>query len=249
MRAHGDWVQGLAEAFAAAGEAGPTVGATALVTADGAALERAVGVDPARPYQRFEGTPVFEERELSVGDILRDHLWDGITSLLPGGDTPVDVAIEMLGDLAEQLAPELLNQMLGMRAYGRSPDYVVAEVDAFSPFFGLGGGAFVTYSRSGEIFVAPEGGVGVPGAGVSVRAGWLDQDEMPSGDEVDAFIEGFAVTGSLGVGQYAVAGTWNVGTDITDIAVEEGATVGDDPGSVSVSYSQDVGDSGYSWTG
>jgi hypothetical protein len=249
MRALGSWVQGLAEAFAAAGGAGPTDGATALVTADGAELERFVGVDPARPYRRAEGVPVFEERAVSIEDIVRDHIWDGLKSLLPGGDTPVDVAIDMLRELAEQLAPELLNQMLSMRAYGRSPDYVVAEADAFSPFFGLGGGAFITYTRSGEVFVAPEGGVGVPGGGVGVRAGWLDQDDMPSDDEVNAFIEGWAVTGSVGLGQYAVAATWNVGTDLTDVAYEQGGEVGDDPGSVSVSYSADVGDSGYGWTG
>jgi hypothetical protein len=249
MRALGGWVQGLAEAFAAAGGAGATVGATALVTAERAELERLVGVDPARPYRRFEGTQVFEDRDVSIEDLIRDHLWDGLRSLLPGGDSPTDVALDMLRELAEQLAPELLNQMLSMRAYGRSPDYVVAEADAFSPFFGLGAGAFITYTRSGEIFLAPEGGVGVPGGGVSVRAGWLDQDEMPSDDELNAFIEGWAVTGSIGVGQYAVAATWNVGTDVTDVAFEQGAEAGEDPGSVSVSYSADVGDSGYGWTG
>ena len=154
---------------------------------------------------------------------------------------------------AECLVPKdvmtgILNQMLRMRAYGRAPDYVVVEADAYTPFFGLGGGAFITYSRSGQIFVAPEGGVGVPGAGVSVRAGWLDQDDLPSGTDVDDFIEGFAVTGSLGVGTYAVAATWNVGSDITDVSFEEGAELGEDPGSISLSYSADVGDAGCAWT-
>jgi hypothetical protein len=239
----------LAEAFAVAGGAGSTVGATALVTAQRDALERYVGVDPERPYRYAEGAPVFEERDVSIEDILRDHIWDGLKSLLPGGDSPADVALDMLRELAEQLAPALLNQMLSMRAYGRTPDYVVAEADAFSPLFGLGGGAFITYTRSGEIFLAPEGGVGVPGGGVSVRAGWLDQDEMPSDDDVNAFVEGWAVTGSIGVGQYAVAATWNAGTDLTDVAFEQGGEVGDDPASLSVSYSADVGDSGYGWSG
>jgi hypothetical protein len=249
MRALGGWVQGLADAFAAAGGAGPAVGATALVTADRAELERDVGVDPTRPYRRAEGAPVFEERDVSIEEILRDHLWDGLKSLLPGGESPTDVALDMVEELAEQLAPQLLNQLLSMRAHGRLPDYVVAEADAFTPFFGLGAGAFITYTRSGEIFVAPEGGVGVPGGGVSVRAGWLDQDEMPSDDDVNAFVEGWAVTGSVGVGQYSVAATWNVGSDITDVSYEEGAEVGEDPGSVTVGYSADAGDSGYGWTG
>ncbi|MEY2591188.1 MAG: hypothetical protein QOJ67_3172 [Acidimicrobiaceae bacterium] len=248
MRALGGWVEGLAEAFAVAGGAGPSVGATSLVTADAAAIERSVGIDPARPYELAQRSAPFAARDVSIGDIIRDHLWDGFTSLWPGGETPADVALDSLRDLARQLAPGILNQMLRMRAYGRAPDYVVVEADAFTPFFGLGGGAFITYSRSGRTFVAPEGGVGVPGAGVSVRAGWLDQDDLPSGTDVDNFIEGFAVTGSLGVGTYAVAATWNVGSDITDVSFEEGAELGEDPGSISLSYSADVGDAGCAWT-
>jgi hypothetical protein len=138
--------------------------------------------------------------------------------------------------------------MLSMRAYGRAPDYIVVEADAFTPLYGLGGGAFFTYSRSGEIFVAPEAGVGLPGSGVSVRAGWLDQEDMPSGEAVDEFVNGFAVTGSIGEGAYSVAATWNAGTDLSDVSYEEGPAAGMDPGSLSVSYSADVGDSGFGWT-
>jgi hypothetical protein len=220
-----------------------------LVSTGVAEIERFVGIDQSRPYRRTEGATVFEERDTSIEDILRDHLWDGLKSLMPGGETPTDVVVDLLADLAEQLAPELLNQMLTMRAYGRSPDYVVAEADAFSTFYGVGAGAFITYTRSGEIFLAPEGGIGVPGAGVSVRAGWLDQQDMPTDDEVDAFVEGFGITGSLSVGQYVVAATWNPGTDLSDVSYEQGMGVGDDPASVSLSYSADVGDSGYGWTG
>ena len=248
MRQLAAWVQGVGEAFVAAGGGATAIGATAVVGADERALDRYVGVDPDRPYRLAGRTAPFEESDRSIEDIVRDHLWDGLRSLFPGGDSPVDVVVETLEDVAQELAPELLNQMLSMRAYGRAPDYVVAEADAYSTFFGLGGGAFITYTRSGEIFVAPEAGAGVPGGGVAVRAGWLDQDEMPSGDEVDAFVEGFAVTGSIGVGAYSVAATWNVGTDITDVAYEEGAELGADPASVSISYSVDAGDSGYDWT-
>src|SRR3954447_722519 len=195
MRSLAGWVQGVAEAFAVAGGGGPSVGATATVTADAAAIERTAGIDPQRPYRLTQIAPRFEGDDESVGDIVRDHLWDGIKSLVPGGETPAEVAIDTLRDLAEHYAPEILNQMLSMRAYGRAPDYIVAEADAFSPFYGLGGGAFITYARSGEIFVAPEGGVGIPGAGASLRAGWLDQQDTPSGDEVEQFVEGVAVTG------------------------------------------------------
>jgi hypothetical protein len=248
MRSLAGWVQGVAQAFAAAGGGGLAVGATSTVTADATAIERTAGIDPQRPYRLTQTAPRFEEDDESAGDILRDHIWDGIKSLVPGGETPAEVAIDTMRDLAERYAPEILNQMLSMRAYGRAPDYIVAEADAFSPFYGLGGGAFITYSRSGEIFVAPEAGVGVPGAGVSVRAGWLDQQDMPSGDEVEGFIDGFAVTGSVGAGSYSVAATWNAGTDLSDVSYEEGPAAGMDPGSLSVSYSADVGDSGFGWT-
>jgi hypothetical protein len=209
LRSLAGWVQGVAQAFAAAGGGGASVGGTATITADASAIESTTGLDPERPYRLTQTAPRFAQDDESIGEIVRDHIWDGIKSLVPGGETPAEVAIDTLRDLAEHFAPEILNQMLSMRAFGRAPDYIVAEADAFSPFYGLGGGAFITYSRSGEIFVAPEAGVGVPGSGVSLRAGWLDQDDVPSGEDVDEFIDGVAVTGSVGEGSYSVAATWN----------------------------------------
>ena len=101
-------------------------------------------------------------------------------------------------------------------------------------------GMVVTVSRSGHIYLGPQGGVGFPGATAAVRAGWIDEPETPTNSELDRFISGLGITGSgywplvgpipgiLGLGPSG-AETWgNVGHfDLKDFGTEVGVGVGE----------------------
>jgi RHS repeat-associated protein len=115
-----------------------------------------------------------------------------------------------------------------------APDYMNINFGAVAPvvgLFGLGGGASVTITRSGHIYVGSQTGVGVAGFSGSVRWGWLNQRQDTPTCNVDTFLHaqgnsvgGYApligLPGVAGVGPSA-AYSWN-----SQNAVEVGVGAG-----------------------
>ena len=96
--------------------------------------------------------------------------------------------------------------------YGRRPDYVVAEVAAFSPY-AAGTGGFVTFSRDGDVYFSPEVGIGTAGLAVTGRFGWLIQDKAPTSGDLFSFLNGRSITASANgaTGMPAAALTYGFG--------------------------------------
>ena len=80
----------------------------------------------------------------------------------------------------------------------RPPDYFAFDASfspiPFAPFIQVGGN--ITYTRDGKLYLGPEVGPGVTGAGGSVRAGWIDQLTQPSKTSIDDFVNGPSLTAS-----------------------------------------------------
>jgi RHS repeat-associated protein len=157
--------------------------------------------------------------------------------------------------LVAQAANALLNHIV-KPILSRNPDYVSADLSGSLPFAPwIQVGATVTLTRDGHIFVGPQAGVGVPGATLAVRAGWIDSAQQPSCADIDKFIEGWSLTGSGfwsllgGVGPSASEqwgnegklGWKNFSTEI-GVAVGAGRSLG-----VNQSYQWELPFSGPSW--
>ena len=91
------------------------------------------------------------------------------------------------------------------------PDYVSLDV---SGFIWGGGGAVLTLTRSGHLYLGPEAGVGTPGGSGMLRAGWIGGPWGKGGgspNSTDNFVHGnsFTLSGE-GPGGYLVGGaeTW-----------------------------------------
>ena len=95
----------------------------------------------------------------------------------------------------------------------RPPDYFAFDASfspiPFAPFIQVGGN--ITSTRDGKLYLGPEVGPGVTGAGGSVRAGWIDQLHQPSKTYTDDFIGGPSLTGSGYVPVVGVPGLVGVG--------------------------------------
>lgn len=73
---------------------------------------------------------------------------------------------------------------------------MVVEVSAAAG--GLLGGAVFVISSSGTVFTGPMVGAGTPGSGINARAGYINpSDDDYSGEQVDDFINGVALSGSV----------------------------------------------------
>jgi len=81
----------------------------------------------------------------------------------------------------------------------RLPDYVTFDT-AGCPLplvpCPLVGGVQVTVARYGQLFVGPQLGVGIPGASASIRAGWVNQSQVPCPSQLNQFVGGKSLTGS-----------------------------------------------------
>jgi hypothetical protein len=95
-------------------------------------------------------------------------------------------------------------------------------------------GGSITVTPYGHVYVAPQGGAGVPGVGAGVRGGWVDQSKAASCQSLDTFVHGKSYTAS---GYAPVIGGFagpsggetngNVGgTHSSDFATEVGGGVG-----------------------
>ena len=135
-------------------------------------------------------------------------------------------------------------------------DYVSLDISAFSPVgpipFGPGGGAVVTLTRSGHVYVAPQIGFGLAGPSGALRAGALDHPQGAANSacrnaQVDKFISGWGATisanapvvGPVGVSLAKTAGFPGKATE---------AGVGIQPDlSVTASYGFSAGRTPWSW--
>ncbi len=114
--------------------------------------------------------------------------------------------------------------------YARMPDYVT--VDFSGGDIGVGG-VVLTVTRDGSVYLAPQAGLGTPGASLGIRGGWLDQLSTPCASQVDSFVAGWSGTLSAnipirnGVG-VSVGETWgNEGHfDSSDFSTEAGLGIG-----------------------
>lgn len=64
----------------------------------------------------------------------------------------------------------------------------------------------MTLTRSGQLFLGPQLGLGVPGVSGVVRAGWIDQASTPCPGQLGAFVGGPSLTGSGYVPLFGVTG-------------------------------------------
>jgi RHS repeat-associated protein len=103
--------------------------------------------------------------------------------------------------------------------FDRAPDYISVNLTSSLPFVPIiYGGANFTFTRNGKVFVGPQGGIGIPGAMIDARPGWINQRRRPSQDEVNGFVSGWSVGASAyaaaidGITGPSAAETWgNVG--------------------------------------
>src|ERR1700686_916796 len=105
----------------------------------------------------------------------------------------------------------------------RPPDYITFEFSVplpFAPVISVGGTA--TYSRSGQLFIAPQGGASVPGAMAALRGGWIDQRKQPSCAYTDSFISGPSLTGSGFVPVVGVPVVAGIGPSVAETWGNEG---------------------------
>jgi len=140
--------------------------------------------------------------------------------------------------------------------FNRAPDYISINITAVLPIAPIfSGGVNVVLTRDGHIFVGPEGGIGLPGEGVNadVRAGWIDQKQVPPACELDSFAGGWGVAASGTVPVYdgvgpSVGETWgNPGQGGWDnFGTEVGLGFGGGAG-ISGGYNWEVSTSGPSW--
>lgn len=88
----------------------------------------------------------------------------------------------------------------------RNPDYWNIDVGGNLPLGGLpvgpGAGVSCTISRYGQIYCGPYISIGTAGPGVRVGAGWVHGD-LPTCEELDAFLEGWSFNASAGYGPTA----------------------------------------------
>ena len=92
------------------------------------------------------------------------------------------------------------------------PDDISIDLSGFTPWV-VGGGANITLTRDGHLYIAPELGVGVPGISGMVRAGWIGGPQSAGVSEKarDSFVHGNSFTAAAEApGPFLVGGaeTW-----------------------------------------